>query len=572
MYAPHAAIEQFTRVMDAANHLERVVAPNLYLARGQAHETLGEFEQARSDYERTLEIARSVRDSYVEWQGLIALGFLWAGRDYEQTGTHYRQALELARSMDDQLAIAHSLNRLGNWYVNVEQPREGLACHHEALATFQALNDLHGKASTLDLLGLASGLNGDTSQGVAYYQQAAALFEQLDDRKGLASTLGTLASSAFGLSWTETLAPVITNFAELLPYGERALKIAREIGYRSNEAYALDVLGLCYQCLGNYAQALELLPEGLYVAEEITHHQWLLVGHLALGGLFLELLSLPEASQHLKQALALAHEIGSRYWTCIASAVLALAHIAQQDVVHAASVLDSALGPDAPQRTLGQRIVWYARAELAFARDNPHLALQIIDQLIASSIIPPGGQCIPRLSKLRGEALVALQQAAEAETELRAAQEAAQVLGWRSFLWRIRVAQGKLYHMQARREEAEQAFSTAQALIEDLATNIPDETIRKQFLSQAIALLPKPRPLTPLRAAKQAYGGLTIREREVAALIAQGKSNREIADVLVVGNRTIEAHVSSILSKLGFTSRAQIAVWGHEKGLAHTTE
>jgi non-specific serine/threonine protein kinase len=54
---------------------------------------------------------------------------------------------------------------------------------------------------------------------------------------------------------------------------------------------------------------------------------------------------------------------------------------------------------------------------------------------------------------------------------------------------------------------------------------------------------------------------LTRREREVARLIAEGKSNREIADALVIAERTVEGHVSNILSKLGFRSRAQIAVW-----------
>ena len=61
-----------------------------------------------------------------------------------------------------------------------------------------------------------------------------------------------------------------------------------------------------------------------------------------------------------------------------------------------------------------------------------------------------------------------------------------------------------------------------------------------------------------------------MREREVAILIGSGKSNREIAERLVVGNRTVEVHVSNILSKLGFTSRSQIAVWAHEKGLVNT--
>ncbi|HET9909513.1 MAG TPA: LuxR C-terminal-related transcriptional regulator [Anaerolineales bacterium] len=67
---------------------------------------------------------------------------------------------------------------------------------------------------------------------------------------------------------------------------------------------------------------------------------------------------------------------------------------------------------------------------------------------------------------------------------------------------------------------------------------------------------------------KQKYGGLTEREREVAAQIAQGKSNQTIARELFVGLKTVEAHVTRILSKLGFTSRAQIAGWAVAKGLA----
>jgi non-specific serine/threonine protein kinase len=79
--------------------------------------------------------------------------------------------------------------------------------------------------------------------------------------------------------------------------------------------------------------------------------------------------------------------------------------------------------------------------------------------------------------------------------------------------------------------------------------------------------MPQPPSRSPLQAAKQSYGGLTRREREVAALIAQGKYNREIAGALAVNERTIETHVSNILSKLGFTSRRQIADWALAKGL-----
>jgi DNA-binding NarL/FixJ family response regulator len=153
---------------------------------------------------------------------------------------------------------------------------------------------------------------------------------------------------------------------------------------------------------------------------------------------------------------------------------------------------------------------------------------------------------------------------------LQAAQVTAQSQGAQPILWRICVALGKLYQAQDRRQQAEEVFSAARAIIEELAANVPDELVRDNFLRCATAQIPHPPVLSPRRAARQSFGGLTEREREVAALVAQGKSNRALADELVVSERTIAKHVENILSKLGFSSRAQIAAWAVEKGLTKT--
>src|SRR5205823_935306 len=57
LYAPRTAVEQFTRALEAAHHLALAPSPTLYRARGQAYETLGEFDQARADYEQAREAA-----------------------------------------------------------------------------------------------------------------------------------------------------------------------------------------------------------------------------------------------------------------------------------------------------------------------------------------------------------------------------------------------------------------------------------------------------------------------------------------------------------------------------------
>ena len=66
--------------------------------------------------------------------------------------------------------------------------------------------------------------------------------------------------------------------------------------------------------------------------------------------------------------------------------------------------------------------------------------------------------------------------------------------------------------------------------------------------------------------------GLTPRESEIVALIVRGRSNKGIADDLVISPATAARHVANILAKLGFTSRAQIAAWAAGNGSVHSSD
>ncbi|TMR07039.1 LuxR family transcriptional regulator [Nonomuraea turkmeniaca] len=68
--------------------------------------------------------------------------------------------------------------------------------------------------------------------------------------------------------------------------------------------------------------------------------------------------------------------------------------------------------------------------------------------------------------------------------------------------------------------------------------------------------------------ARGEQAALTRREREIAQLVAQGMTNKEIAASLVIAQRTAEGHIEHILTKLGFNSRSQIAVWVGEQARA----
>src|SRR5262245_59971126 len=108
LYAPREAVEHFSRALEAAAQLGRPPKLSLLRGRGQAYETLGEFEAARADYEHGLSAARGAGAARAEWQALLDLGFLWAGRAYARTGDYYQQALTLARASGDPLTEAES--------------------------------------------------------------------------------------------------------------------------------------------------------------------------------------------------------------------------------------------------------------------------------------------------------------------------------------------------------------------------------------------------------------------------------------------------------------------------------
>jgi DNA-binding NarL/FixJ family response regulator len=567
LYAPRAAIEHLSRAILAAQQLGLQPPAAVYSDRARMYAILGAFDAAQADYQAALQHAQSSGDRRAEWQALLDIGFLWAARDYSTMGEYLDRALALARSLKDPITLAHSLNRVGNWHLFIEQPREALRYHQEALTLFQAANDRPGLAATYDLLGVTHIMGGDIPVGVEHYQQAITRFRALGDLQGLSSSLAAISMRGASYPWGASVWP-LDDAEACIRDGEEALRVARQIDWRTGEAGALVYLSFGHGPRGEYMLALYRAQAAFDIAHEIEHRVWLVGAQIALGALALDLLGLTAARDHLEAGLALARQLGS-FFVRNAAGFLVSTCIAQRDFARAEAVLADTLDQATPMETQGQRATWCARAELALAASDPVLALQIVDRLIASAAHAEryGAGCIPRLWQLRGEALIALSRADEAEVALLAADAGALARGLLPLRWRIQASLGRLYQSQGRRKQAEIAFATARAIVENLAAAVPDSDLHAVFLRSTAALIPRPPALTPRRVTKSAYDGLTEREREIATLIALGLSNQEIADALVLSERTVATHVSNILAKLDYTTRAQIAVWASEKGL-----
>ncbi|MCA2217722.1 ATP-binding protein [Jidongwangia harbinensis] len=135
---------------------------------------------------------------------------------------------------------------------------------------------------------------------------------------------------------------------------------------------------------------------------------------------------------------------------------------------------------------------------------------------------------------------------------------AAHLLGASERMWQAMHA--SLASFRSLDDFHDETVSQVRARLGDRAYDAAARRGAELTTAEAVALALERNPVPAPRAASD-QSGLTRREREVAALIAEGLSNREIAARLVVAQRTAEGHVENILSKLGFTSRAQVAGW-----------
>jgi DNA-binding CsgD family transcriptional regulator len=559
LYAPHAAVEHFSRALVAADRLG-LPQTELLLHRGQAYEWAGDFERARADDERALASAHADGDSAREWRALIQLGTLRFGRNYAQSQSFYQRAHALALAAGDRAAVARSLISLGRWCQVVDWPDDALRYEAEALTIFTELGDDHGIAQTLERLGYASYFGADQTRSAAWHRQALARCEAMNDRRGLIMNLLGLAqcTATVASDWN---APGHTPISACLPDGERALELARASGWPYGEAHALTFLSFIVGAEGKYDEALSCARWGMAIGEEIEHRTTQIFAHCALGMLHLDLFALRTARQHLERALALARELHAPFYILSVTGLLVSLHLTEHNTAQAETIFAAEFSPDLPMRTHGQRRLWLARAEILLARGDPGGALDIIEEMIATTPnierMPDG--CIPRLDLTRSAALTALGRDEHAQRILETAIQTADAQGARPLLWRLQCALGSLHGRQGRTQEAARAFEAARLVIEDLAATVPDASTASMFQRQALGTIPHSYRTASYQAIKRQYGGLTAREREVVAQVARGLTNREIAERLFVTIKTVETHLIAAYRKLGIRSRDELA-------------
>jgi non-specific serine/threonine protein kinase len=332
-------------------------------------------------------------------------------------------------------------------------------------------------------------------------------------------------------------------------------------------AEVLALLARLARDQGNYQRAQALGEESLGLFQEQEMHWGIALALMSLGDVALDQGHIVRATDYFQQALMVSQGEDDRFSS--AWSLINLGRIAslQDDLVRAKSVLTDVLaqfrelanleGVTESLLELGQ----VARRQGDDTR-SAELVAQSLELCRETGNLRNTASCLERLAGLAVSSAqpvraVSLFGAAEALREsfgiplppvLRADYDR-DVAVARTHLDEVIFAAA---WTEGRKLSLNHAIAEAQhmALEAQSAAGAPDQVIQ------------------PTGAAPDRLGTLTPRERQVLTLIAQGASNRAIADTLVIAERTAEIHVSNILGKLGVTSRTQAAAFALAHGLA----
>jgi predicted ATPase/DNA-binding CsgD family transcriptional regulator len=498
----------------------------------------------------------------------FARATLWLGRyyhlraQYAQAFSYFDRALPLLESLDDTASLRFAYHYMAATLLFVGRFAESAEWSRRCVALGEALNNLSAAAVGYWYL----------AQSALYLGQWQATYDEAERGRALVQALER-QSGVHYMDWA-AIPPVSAAYyqgelAAGLRLGDACAQMAAAVGDRRAELWIARVQVMLLAARGAEDRAYALAERTLRDADqlvEVTIRCW---SRMALADLLAQREEWSQASELYDQCAALLAGTQSHVVQMELGAPMALAYCAQGRLAQAAQLAATTLELT---QTAGARhfeaAVWRAQGQIAAAQGQDGLAMRAFDTAIA--------QCEALGSRLelahalyqRGAFHYARQRAEPAQADWARAQLLCGECSAGALLWRVHAALGQLALEQRQMAEAERAFAAASATVDTLVAAMHDEAFREHLRQRAARQIPAELPAIPRRSLKTAFGGLTERERTVAVLIARGCSNREIAETLILSERTVTTHVSNIFAKLGFTSRAQVATWAGEKGLA----
>ena len=359
------------------------------------------------------------------------------------------------------------------------------------------------RARALNAAGHLARAHGKFEQASRFYEESLALHREMSDERGTALTLNNLG----------VVAQFRHDYVRAVELHEESLHLFRATGDAAGIAVALVTLGTMAQLRGDYEQAFALCEEGVALFRQLGDRHGVASALNNLGNVARACERLETAATCYREAVALFRELG--------------------DLRELAACL---------------------RNLATAARDDG-------DQQQAAKLAVESFELFSALSDESG-VLACLALFANASAEAGDDETAVRLFGAIDTMRRRMDAPAQL----ATGRDCDRVIETLRERLGPIAfancwdagaVMQPGETLELALASHA-----NDKPIT--RFPHQAER-LSPRQSEVAGLIAQGLSNKRIAEALFISKRTADTHVEHILRKLGLHSRAQVAVWEIER-------
>jgi DNA-binding CsgD family transcriptional regulator len=479
---------------------------------------------------------------------------------HREAAEQYARALRWAAALPPADRAALLEKRAYECYLT-DQMEEAIAAREEALDARRDLGDDLAVGDTLRWLSRLHWFGGRNGQSERFATEAVALLETLEPGVELAMAYSNRAQ----------LGMLAYDLPAAQEWGARAIALAERLGNDEVLAHALNNVGSAEMREG-LPSGEEKLRRSLALAQATGMEEHVARAYCNLSALAVQ--RHRPAAELFAEGIGYCERLDLVSWRLYMLAWRAVGELSEADYDAAAETAKEVL--DHPRTAQITRIPALVALGLVRARRGDPAVVEPLDQALA--LARPTGE-LQRLGQVAAARAEVAWLASDPEGVIAATEpawELAQTRGERWLtgelaLWRRRagvredvrdLAEPYALELAGRAEEAAARWTALGCPYEAaLATGDVDALARIGARSAVLRL----RRRGPRKATQRNPGGLTAREIEVLRLVAEGLTNAEIADRLVVSRRTVDHHVSAILSKLDAPSRASaVAKLGSE--------
>jgi predicted ATPase/DNA-binding CsgD family transcriptional regulator len=487
--------------------LERLQKDNENL-RAALHWSL---RHGNDDFEDSAEIA--LRLAGALWRFWWARGFLHEGRNF------LAKALSMSEKCEPS-ARAKALNGAGMLAFYQDDYDQAEKLCGESFALFRELDNKLGVAASLNLLGQVAAWRSNYQAAASLEAESLALYREIGDMWGIASSLGTLASVTITRG----------EFAKACILAEEGLALFRQSGDTWGIAFALHHLARGKFLQGMFTNARELGEESLAFFREVGDKGAIAYALALLGQIVLYQEDDAKASMLLEESLALQRELEDRWGLAQSLSILAKVTAFQSDNAKARALYRQSL--DILGDVGDKQLIASCLEGLAYTA----VSVTGVQRGMQSNI--PSREEIYWAVRLLG-----------------AAEQLRKAIG--APLPPIELVSYKDFKSTTRSQLGDAVFKAAWREGQNLLSAGVSHIVILQLMQVQDSI--------PVRVAYPA--GLTQREVDVIRLVAQGLTDVQVADELVLSTRTVSTHLRSIYHKLGVSSRSAATRFAVERQL-----